>query len=648
MAPNPYQARATTAPEHIREIADSIAQVGLLQKPQLRPKPGVEGQYEIAFGHIRIEAIRLLQQEGRWPWPTVEVEVRELTDAEMAIIALTENSQRKDLTPLEQYRAYEKALATIPELTITRLAEPLGIDRSTLSHNLRILKLPQVVLERVESGELAPSAAREFLCLMNEDHCHQEDMAWVVNSIAGRHGYQGAPDWRAEYVRKLIVDRVCHNEEGWRPLAGPSEEEKRRGSNLGGGGREPSFDVEAFQKEHPQHIHQVPREEGGQRPWTCLVKEWQRVQTRGTRELNLRLEKGGVTPQPVTEREKRIEQVLARDPLVSAVVQGVAIATPKLAAKLKTPEPEDIPQDKAEAYKKLNRHLEEAYQDLPGPDRLEQLEAEAENIREDLDLEEVLTLEEVAKAIGSFGARTKKEQKVKPVDLGSLTPEQKEKLGTRVEKVVTLGRHRGFHAALNKLHYQGPPAYFPDLEECLKRCTKGATYCEEYGGGPVGLHCLNEECWKEKLELGKAAFVTKVQERARADDARDRELAETISRSFRDPQAGRAAGLVALANLVATALILSGRDFNPFAPDGLWEFQYEPGTMARVRELLGLPEPQRQGRWSCLPARGEVLKALSKAPKESLPEIAAQVLVYALASNSLVDTFIKKLSPQLS
>jgi ParB/RepB/Spo0J family partition protein len=601
-------------------------------------RPKKDGGYELAFGMTRLEAIKMLTQEGAWQGG-IPVQVRDLTDAEMNIIALVENSQRKDLTPLEQYRAYRKALDTVPGLTMTALAQGLRIELSTLSNNLRILKLPQVVLERVESGELAPSAAREFLCLMNEDHCHTEDMAWVVNSIAGRHAYRGAPDWRAGYVRDLIMDRVCHNEEGWRPLAGPSKEEKHQGFTMAGGLREPSFDVEAFQKEHPQHIHQVPRQEGGQRPWTCLVKEWQRVQTRGTRELNLRLEKGGVTPQPVTEREKRIEQVLARDPLVSAVVQGFSAEKPKLAAKLKTPEPEDIPQDKAEAYKKLNRHLEEAYQDLPGPDRLEQLEAEAENIREDLDLEEVLTLEEVAKAIGSFGARTKKEQKAKPVDLGSL--------GTRVDKVVNLGRHRGFDAALNKSHYQGPPAYFPDLEECLKRCTKGAGYAEEYQGGPVQLHCFNEACWKEKLERGKAAFTKKFLERAREDDARDRELAEAISRSFRLVLHDRELmAMPTLAHLVATALILSGRDFNPFAPDGLWEFQYEPGTMARVRELLGLPEPQRQGRWSCLPARGEVLKALSKAPKEALPQIAAQVLVYALAaSNStLLDTFTKEMA----
>ena len=152
----------------------------------------------------------------------------------------------------------------------------------------------------------------------------------------------------------------------------------------------------------------------------------------------------------------------------------------------------------------------------------------------------------------------------------------------------------------------------------------------------MGLHCLNEECWKEKLARGEAEFRTKVQEQAQEQDTRDRELAEALSRSL-DP---------ALAHLVATALVVSARDFNPFAPNGMWEFQYEPGTMARLRELLGLPEPQRQGRWSCLPARGEVLRALSKTPKEALPEISAQLLVYALASSNstLVDVFTKKLS----
>ena len=633
MGPNPYQARATMAPEHIREIADSIGQVGLLQKPQVRPKPGVDG-HEIVFGHVRVEAIKLLQQEGRWPWPTVEVEVRDLTDAEMAIIALTENSQRKDLTPLEKYRAYQKALDTIPELTITRLAEPLGIDRSTLSHNLRILKLPQVVLERVESGELAASAAREFLCLMNEDHCHTEDMAWVVNTIAGMKGYHGAPDWRAEHVRENVRERVYQNEQGWRPLVGPSEEEKHN-LYFANNRREPSFDAEAFQKEHPQHVHQVPRPGGGTRPWTCLVKEWQRAQTQGTRELNVRLEKGELPPQPVTEREKRIEQVLARDPLVRQVVQGVAVATPKLTPKLETPESGGVPQDKAEAYRALNERLQEEVDEGAA---LDFLEASASGILEELELVDLLTVEEVAKAISSFAARARKEQEASPVDLARITPEQREKLGTRAEKVVNLGRHRGFKAPLKRERYQGPPAYFPDLEECTQRCTKGATYCEEYQNGRVELHCLNEECWKEKLARGKEAFTRQVQERAGEQDARDRELV----RALNIPPLQDAP----LAHLVATALVISARDFNPFAPDGLWEFQYEPGTMARLRELLGLPEPERQGRWSCLPARGEVLRALGKASKEALPEIAAQLLVYALASSNstLVETFTKKLA----
>jgi len=618
LRPNPWDPRAgNRTPEAIQAMANSIKQVGLLQP--LLARPVGAGKYELAFGMTRCEAVKVLLQEGGWQGG-VPVEVRTLTDAEMAITALAENGQRKDLTPLEQYRACQRALDTIPDLTITALAEPLGVERSTLSNNLRVLKLPQVVLERVESGELSAHAAREFLCLMNEDHCHTEDMASVISAIASTHGWQGAPDWRAAHVREQIRERVYKNEQGWRPLAGATDDEKHL--YFGGAAREPSFDVEAFEKEHPQHVHQIPRGESGARAWTCLVKEWQKWQTRGTRELNLRLEKGEVARQPKTEREKRIERALARDPLVREVVQAVSMETPKLAPNLTTAPA--IPQSKGEAYRKLNQHLQGLDED-----ELDELQegGAVVKLRRERELEDLLTLEEMNKAIDNFIAGLEEEPTepapeapAKPV---ALTPEQRERLGTRAGAVVNLSRHRGFHKCLSKEGY-GPPPFFPDLKECRERCTQGAGYAEEYQGGRVLLYCFNEACYEKKLARGKEVVRKDFQARMAKDDAQDQELAQAIAGHFRDG---------ALARLVATALVLSAGDFQPYSAEGLREFRQEPRTMIRVREMLDLSEPRREGMWSCLPARGEVLKALAKASGEALPEAAAQLLVYALRSH---------------
>ena len=80
------------------------------------------------------------------------MKTRERIDERMAVIALTENVRRKDLSPMETLRGYRKALDET-ELTATVLAKQLDIADSTLSNNLRVLELPDFVLEHVESGD---------------------------------------------------------------------------------------------------------------------------------------------------------------------------------------------------------------------------------------------------------------------------------------------------------------------------------------------------------------------------------------------------------------------------------------------------------------------------------------------------------------
>ena len=267
--PNPWQPRRQAQDEYIRELADSIDQNGLLQIPLGRARG--TGQVEIAFGHSRVDAIRLLKAEGRWPGGAPMV-LRDLTDEEMVVFAFEENAKRKDLTQYEEIRGYEKALAEVSGLTITALAQRLGIDRSTLSNHLRILRLPQVVLDRVESGELSPHAAREFLCLMNDDHAHEDDMAWGIRTITTT-GIRDIPDWRVENVRFCIRDRVRHtNYEGWRPVNDSSYVK-------------PTFDVESYKSERPEWVHNIP-DFRSTLAWTCNVREWRRLQSAGTRGLN--------------------------------------------------------------------------------------------------------------------------------------------------------------------------------------------------------------------------------------------------------------------------------------------------------------------------------------------------------------------------
>ena len=284
--PNPWQPRTTVDDEYIEGLATDIKSVGrLLQEPLTRPAG--EDAYQLAFGHSRIAALRLLHSRKEWP-ATVTVKVAELSDEEMAYIALSENRARKDLTALEELSAWSRALE-IDGVTIQSLADRVGVDRSTMSKNLAILKLPRNVLAHIEDGRLKLRAARELLCLRTDTHSH-DDMIEAVLKDCGEDSssyYTGLPpDYRTKTVRasiRALARGVSHRgyssghrekDRNWRPLF-----------EAGDGGRSISFNVDDFKWEFGDFIHTLPDgEDSGGLKWTCHVKEWAKWSARATRE----------------------------------------------------------------------------------------------------------------------------------------------------------------------------------------------------------------------------------------------------------------------------------------------------------------------------------------------------------------------------
>ena len=147
---NPWQPRLSIDEQSAEEMADSISQLGLLQAPLGRRTPGDPEQIQLAHGHRRIAGVRRLRERVEWE-SHIEMDLQDLTDEEMALIALAENQQRRQLTQIEVLRAQKRAIDET-ELTVQALAEQLKIGRSTLSNNLRVLELPDFVLEHVEAG----------------------------------------------------------------------------------------------------------------------------------------------------------------------------------------------------------------------------------------------------------------------------------------------------------------------------------------------------------------------------------------------------------------------------------------------------------------------------------------------------------------
>ena len=153
--PNPNQPRTHFDPDGLAELAASLTEHGLLQ-PLLVSEDG-DGGYLIIAGERRWRAAKLAGL------PRVAAVIRERVDKTAELeLALVENLQRRDLTPLEEARAYEQLRAS-SGLSQADIARRVGLDRSTVANALRLLKLEPELQELVEQGALSAGHARALL-----------------------------------------------------------------------------------------------------------------------------------------------------------------------------------------------------------------------------------------------------------------------------------------------------------------------------------------------------------------------------------------------------------------------------------------------------------------------------------------------------
>jgi ParB family transcriptional regulator, chromosome partitioning protein len=163
--PNPYQPRQDVDPGALEELKASIKQAGLLQPVVVRPLPE-NGGYQLIAGERRLRACQALG------WEKIPAVKRDVDDRTVLTLALIENLQRDDLSPVDEARGYDRLIAEF-SLTQQEVAEAVGRDRSTVANALRLLKLPQAVLEMLHEGLLTVGHARALLAL--------DDPATVTN-----------------------------------------------------------------------------------------------------------------------------------------------------------------------------------------------------------------------------------------------------------------------------------------------------------------------------------------------------------------------------------------------------------------------------------------------------------------------------------
>jgi ParB family chromosome partitioning protein len=159
---NPHQPRRSFDDRDLQDLAASIRTRGVIQPLILRPHPTEDDVYEIVAGERRWRAAQLAELHEL---PAV---VRDLDDSEVLELAIIENVQRADLNAVEEAQGYRQLMDRFGH-TQERLAEGLGKSRSHIANVLRLLSLPDTVLEHLRAGRLTAGHARALVTAANPE-----------------------------------------------------------------------------------------------------------------------------------------------------------------------------------------------------------------------------------------------------------------------------------------------------------------------------------------------------------------------------------------------------------------------------------------------------------------------------------------------
>ena len=206
---NPFQTRSHMNDEQLAELAASITANGVVQPVLVRPL--ANGRYQLIAGERRWRASELAGKK------TIPAILRQVSDEQAMEITIVENLQRADLNPMEQAHAFER-LSREFHMTQEQMAVRTGKDRATVANFLRLLKLPETVQARVESGELSFGHARALLTLEHAEEMEKAAKRVLVLSLSVRQ--------TESYVQGLIhPERAAKKEAKPEPPIDPNVRE---------------------------------------------------------------------------------------------------------------------------------------------------------------------------------------------------------------------------------------------------------------------------------------------------------------------------------------------------------------------------------------------------------------------------------------
>ena len=224
--PGAFQPRRRFAEAELDALAQSIREKGILQPLLVRPLTGEEADFELVAGERRWRAA---QRIGMHEVPVI---VRPLGDSEALEIALVENLQREDLSPLEEAEAYSRLMEEFGR-TQGALAEAVGKSRSHVANTLRLLSLPVPVRRRLDEGELSAGHARALLAAADPIALAAEVVRRGLNvrpteRLVTRRSEPSHPKRRLRGADTLALERELGDRLGLRVILEP----KKHGGTL--------------------------------------------------------------------------------------------------------------------------------------------------------------------------------------------------------------------------------------------------------------------------------------------------------------------------------------------------------------------------------------------------------------------------------
>ena len=196
---NPYQPRQIFDEEKLNELAESIKEFGVIEP--IIVKKSIKG-YDIIAGERRVRASRIAGKE------TIPAVVKDFSDEEMMQIALLENIQREDLSPIEEAEAY-KNLITSLNLTQEEFAKKIGKSRSYITNMLGLLRLPKSVQNLVLDKKLSMGHARVLSKLEDRDQIIEVSKLIIDEDISVRKLEEMLNN--SNYSRQKPVNRIVRS-----------------------------------------------------------------------------------------------------------------------------------------------------------------------------------------------------------------------------------------------------------------------------------------------------------------------------------------------------------------------------------------------------------------------------------------------------